>query len=133
VVQLHVVVMHCLVELAKTAVKIIYLTQVNGVLVSTPRCGCGSDYSVYKIGNFMRFITSFGLVVEFDGRSKVIVNVPPTYNNGRLTGICGNFDGIATNDATECNGRSYTGTSANFFGDTCVVTDPEGPAGGTTS
>jgi von Willebrand factor type D domain len=97
--------------------------QINGVAVHIPQFG--SDYSIYLIGYFMRFITSFGLVVEYDGSSKVIVNVPPTYNNGQLTGICGNFDGIAANDPTECNGQNYTGTTVNSFGDACVVNDTE--------
>jgi hypothetical protein len=103
------------------------LIQINGMPVSSPKFG--SDYSIYLIGNFMRFITSFGLVVEYDGFSKVNVNVPPTYNNGRLTGICGNFDGIAANDPTECNGHNYTGTTVNSFGDACVVDDTEAAVG----
>jgi len=78
----------------------------------------------------MRFITSFGLVVEYDGHSQVNVNVPPTYNSDKLTGICGNFDGIWTNDATECNGQSYAETDdVDFFGDICIVPDSDADHG----
>jgi len=111
--------------LIKVHISAILLSQVNGVPVNTPRCSCGNDYSIYQIGSFVRFITSFGLVVEYDGYSQINVNVPPTYNDGRLTGICGNFDGTASNDATECNGQSYTGTNVDSFGDKCVVPDTD--------
>jgi len=70
----------------------------------------------------MRFLTPFGLVVEFDGNYVIQVDVPPQYR-GYLTGLCGNFDGILLNDGTECNGQSYTGADIELYGDTCIVPD----------
>ena len=97
--------------------------KVNGVPVNVPYCM--SDYTVYFTGLFVRFQTIFGLAVEFDGVSQAFVYVPPTYNNGKMTGICGNFNGIAADDLSQCNGLPFGGTPPDKFGDVCVVNDTD--------
>ena len=56
-------------------------------------------------------ITSDQVVIKFDGFEDVAVTVPESYqskkgSNQRLKGLCGNFDGDASNDLVD-----YTGTN----------------------
>ena len=94
----------------------------NGLPKTVPYCT--DYYNVYHSGNFIRFQTTFGLAVEYDGSSTVNVYIPQTYRNG-MTGICGNFDGNAGNDLTMCNGHTYSGSPPEKFGDVCVVNDTD--------
>jgi len=83
-----------------------------------------SDYTIYYSGLFVRFQTSFGLAVEFDGLTRVNVYVPPAYS-GNMTGICGNFNDNPDDDLSQCNGVPYIGTLPDKFGDSCVVNDTD--------
>jgi hypothetical protein len=72
--------------------------------------------------------TTFGLVVEFDGRWVISVYVSSLYA-GKMCGLCGNNDNDPTNDLTLANG-TYVGNWPNavvVFGDSYVVDDPEQP------
>ena len=82
------------------------------------------SYTVFQSGNFFRFLTKFGLAVELDGYSLAQIYIPKTYKSG-MTGICGNFDGIRSNDLTNCDGATYSGTPTDKFGDICVVNDTD--------
>jgi hypothetical protein len=86
---------------------------------------CNDNYTIFLSGYYVRYQASFGLAVEFDGQSSVNIYIPPIYGSGQLTGLCGNNDGIAANDLTQCNGKTYSGTPADKFGDTCVVNDTD--------
>jgi len=94
--------------------------QVNDVVNSIPYSL--ASYNVDYAGISVRIETSFGVVVEYDGWTKVSVLVPSTYNS-QLTGLCGNFDGNDKNDWTTADG-TYVGDNedrTNLLGDSFIV------------
>lgn len=50
-------------------------------------------YSITLSGRWITVTTPWGLVVRFDGNSRVTVIVPKRFSN-KLTGICGDCNGI---------------------------------------
>ena len=96
----------------------------NGSPVAVPYST--ANYQVFYYGAYLRYETTFGLYVEFDGKWTGIVSVPSTYS-GQMTGMCGNYDGKPNNDLTLTNG-SYVGLSGVgwiAFGDSWIVPDTE--------
>jgi len=95
--------------------------QVNNVVQNIPY-SLDSTYTVDYVGLSVRIQTTFGVVVEYDGWTKVSVLVPPSYNS-LLTGLCGNYDGNSTNDWTTADG-TYVGDNVNktdLLGDSFIV------------
>jgi len=83
------------------------------------------DWYVNYDGLNVRYETSFGLSVSFDGKWSILVNVPTTLHVGSMCGMCGNNDNNPNNDLTMSNG-SYVGNlpdAGNLVGDSYVVAD----------
>jgi hypothetical protein len=102
-----------------------FLPQINGVAVNLPYSS--PLYSVYFSGGFVRYQTTFGLAVETDGSFVVHIFVPSTYRS-LLNGLCGNFDGVSTNDLVY-NNTDYS-SNPRQFGDFYIF--PETTANGST-
>jgi len=81
-----------------------------------------STFTVQYAGLSVRIQTTFGVVVEYDGWTKISVLVPPEYNSN-LTGLCGNFDGNSANDWTKADGTDISGDPdrTNLLGDSYIV------------
>ncbi|XP_021353729.1 zonadhesin-like [Mizuhopecten yessoensis] len=68
---------------------------VNGKLVFLPYRT--AQFEIALSGTYVRLETRCGLVVQFDGASSAIVQVPNVYGND-LTGICGNCNNNPNDD-----------------------------------
>ena len=71
------------------------------------------NYTVFTSGNYVRYQTTFGLAVEFNGISTINIYMPPQYR-GKVMGICGNFDRNYVNDMVYVNGINYYGRAEEF-------------------
>uniref|UniRef100_A0A672MAK9 VWFD domain-containing protein n=1 Tax=Sinocyclocheilus grahami TaxID=75366 RepID=A0A672MAK9_SINGR len=74
--------------------------QVNGVLTNLPyssRSLNGFLVQAYKDGIYYIIKTGFGLYVTYDLSYYVTVTIPDSYRK-KTCGLCGNFDGIPSND-----------------------------------
>ncbi|MBN3303033.1 SSPO protein, partial [Amia calva] len=76
---------------------------VNGAPVSLPRLYTGSGLRLERAGLFLSLSSTLGLTVLWDGAMRVYVRLSPELR-GRVTGLCGNFDGDAENDFTSRQG-----------------------------
>ncbi|XP_072179240.1 uncharacterized protein [Diadema setosum] len=83
---------------------------VNGIPIQLPKYY--SAWSVERSGFFYVIFANFGLELLWDGGTRVYVSVTPEYK-GRLSGLCGNFDGDQENDFTARNG-AVEHSSDNF-------------------
>ncbi|KAJ8782814.1 hypothetical protein J1605_009422 [Eschrichtius robustus] len=70
---------------------------VNGVSVMPPKVYTGSGLSLRRAGLFLLLTTCLGLTLLWDGGTRVLVQLSPEFR-GRLAGLCGDFDGDASND-----------------------------------
>ncbi|XP_059389537.1 IgGFc-binding protein [Carassius carassius] len=73
---------------------------VNGVLTNLPYSSSslkGPLVQAYKEGIYYIIKTGFGLYVTYDLSYHVTVTIPDNYSN-KTCGLCGNFDGIPSND-----------------------------------
>ncbi|XP_019732999.1 zonadhesin, like [Hippocampus comes] len=68
----------------------------------------------------VQLTTDFGLTVRFDGRSRGEIILPSTYKNA-VRGLCGNYDGIRTNDYMKPDGTVIR--DLNAFGESWRVSD----------
>jgi hypothetical protein len=104
----------------------VYATQVDGRTVSLPYVVAGA-YTIDYFGDSVRLQTSFGLIVKFDGGSKVSVLVPRSIFRGKTHGMCGADSGNADDDY-RMNSGSYIGRTCQAgttIGDSYVVPDSE--------
>ncbi|NWX00896.1 SSPO protein, partial [Caloenas nicobarica] len=76
---------------------------VNGVSVRPPKVYSGSGLTLERAGLFLLLLSRLGLVVLWDGGTRVYVRLEPQHR-GRVAGLCGNFDGDAENDFTSRQG-----------------------------
>ncbi|KAM9651443.1 SCO-spondin-like [Trichechus inunguis] len=70
---------------------------VNGVPISPPKVYTGLGLSLHRAGLFLVLSTRVGLSLLWDGGTRVLVHLPPQFR-GRVAGLCGDFDGDASND-----------------------------------
>jgi len=117
-------------EISETKTKTMHLDYVHPLRqvnnITTPLPYQSAQYVADYSGRFVQIQTSFGVSIEYDGLAYGSVSVPPTYAR-KLTGICGNNDGNATNDWTTSSG-SFVGNladAANQLGDSFIVSDTE--------
>ncbi|XP_061619132.1 LOW QUALITY PROTEIN: zonadhesin, like [Phyllopteryx taeniolatus] len=94
--------------------------QVNGTAVVPPVEWLGGT-KIYLSGKFVVLETSFHLRVRFDGNHHADVSVPTSYN-GRLCGMCGNFNGNPRDDNLKPDRTPALTT--NELGDSWQVPDP---------
>uniref|UniRef100_A0A3Q3DSF1 Zonadhesin, like n=1 Tax=Hippocampus comes TaxID=109280 RepID=A0A3Q3DSF1_HIPCM len=78
----------------------------------------------------VQLTTDFGLTVRFDGRSRGEIILPSTYKNA-VRGLCGNYDGIRTNDYMKPDGTVIR--DLNAFGESWRVSDRQLHSGFETS
>ncbi|XP_008064182.1 SCO-spondin [Carlito syrichta] len=70
---------------------------VNGVSVTPPKVYTGLGLCLHRAGLFLLLTTRLGLTLLWDGGTRVLVQLSPQFH-GRVTGLCGDFDGDANND-----------------------------------
>lgn len=79
-----------------------FRVKVNGSRVSVP-FNLKSILKIDQSAEAIFLTTEIGLQIEWDGRSFLQIQVPPTYKN-KLCGLCGNFNGISRDDLTSREG-----------------------------
>ncbi|KAI8502373.1 hypothetical protein Bbelb_199610 [Branchiostoma belcheri] len=82
----------------------------NQVLVYTPVV-VGSYFNVNQSGDHIVLTTDFGLRVSFDGQQEVLVSLPGCFAN-RTSGLCGNYNGDASDDNRTADGRAASSDAA---------------------
>ncbi|XP_005404818.1 PREDICTED: SCO-spondin [Chinchilla lanigera] len=70
---------------------------VNGVTIRPPKVYTGPGLSLRHAGLFLLLTTRLGLSLLWDGGTRVLVQLSPHFR-GRVAGLCGDFDGDASND-----------------------------------
>ncbi|CAK7295104.1 SSPO [Vulpes lagopus] len=70
---------------------------VNGVSITPPKVYTGPGLSLRRAGLFLLLTTRLGLSLLWDGGTRVLVQLAPQFR-GRVSGLCGDFDGDASND-----------------------------------
>ncbi|ELK05197.1 SCO-spondin [Pteropus alecto] len=70
---------------------------VNGVSITPPKVYTGPGLSLRRAGLFLQLATRLGLTLLWDGGTRVLVQLSPQFR-GRVAGLCGDFDGDASND-----------------------------------
>uniref|UniRef100_H9GQ52 Zonadhesin n=1 Tax=Anolis carolinensis TaxID=28377 RepID=H9GQ52_ANOCA len=94
---------------------------VTGQRVTLPVSVAEDRVSVRLSGTFVLIQTDFGLSVRFDGNHHAEVSVPPSYY-GYVCGLCGNYNGEASDDNLMPDGTS-AGTDADKLGESWQVPD----------
>ncbi|XP_004594559.2 SCO-spondin [Ochotona princeps] len=70
---------------------------VNGVSVTPPKTYTGPGLNLRRAGLFLLLTARLGLTLLWDGGTRVLVQLSPQFR-GRVSGLCGDFDGDASND-----------------------------------
>ncbi|XP_074051346.1 SCO-spondin-like [Macrotis lagotis] len=70
---------------------------VNGVSVRPPKIYTGPGLSLRQVGLSLLFTAHLGLSLLWDGGTRVMIQLVPQFR-GRVSGLCGDFDGDAAND-----------------------------------
>ena len=91
------------------------VVEMNGIRVDNfPYVVPGDGSRVTKIPGRVRvYLASSGVVVLWDGSHMVQVTVPNTYSN-RTCGLCGQFNGISSDDLETRNGTVYTPSHPSY-------------------
>ncbi|XP_060137056.1 SCO-spondin-like [Zootoca vivipara] len=91
---------------------------VNGVSVRPPKTYSGNGLTLERAGLFLSLISQLGLTVLWDGGTRIYIKLDPMYQ-GRMSGLCGNFDGDTENDFTSRQG--IVEPTADLFGNSWRV------------
>ncbi|KAL7977860.1 hypothetical protein Chor_010812 [Crotalus horridus] len=86
---------------------------VNGVSVRPPKTYSGNGLTLERAGLFLVLLTQRGLTVFWDGGTRVYIKLEAKYQ-GRVAGLCGNFDDDAENDFSSQQG--IVEPTADLFG-----------------
>uniref|UniRef100_H0VSR4 SCO-spondin n=1 Tax=Cavia porcellus TaxID=10141 RepID=H0VSR4_CAVPO len=70
---------------------------VNGLPIKPPKIYSGLGLGLHHAGLFLLLTTRLGLSLLWDGGTRVLVQLSPNFR-GRVAGLCGDFDGDASND-----------------------------------
>ncbi|XP_037116970.1 zonadhesin, like isoform X3 [Syngnathus acus] len=92
---------------------------VNGEIISPPLSPV-EGLLITMNSRQVQLTTDFGLTVRFDGRSRGEIILPSTYKNA-VRGLCGNYDGIRSNEYMKPDGTIIS--NLNAFGESWRVTD----------
>uniref|UniRef100_A0A8D2L3M7 SCO-spondin n=1 Tax=Varanus komodoensis TaxID=61221 RepID=A0A8D2L3M7_VARKO len=91
---------------------------VNGASVRPPKTYSGNGLTLERAGLFLALVSQLGLTVLWDGGTRVYVRLDPVFR-GRVSGLCGNFDGDTENDFASQQG--IVEPTAELFGDSWRV------------
>ncbi|XP_035688751.1 SCO-spondin-like [Branchiostoma floridae] len=100
---------------------------VNDVPILPPKAYNGTGLVIHKSGIYVIVSSVIGLEVKWDGQTRVYVKLDPVFE-GKVGGLCGNYDGNAENDFTARQGGVES--VAHMFADTwrvstsCMETEP---------
>ncbi|XP_063157945.1 SCO-spondin-like [Candoia aspera] len=86
---------------------------VNGVSVRPPKTYGGNSLALERAGLFLVLLARLGVTVLWDGGTRVYIKLDARYQ-GRVAGLCGNFDGDAENDFSSQQG--IVEPTADLFG-----------------
>ncbi|XP_072010680.1 SCO-spondin-like isoform X3 [Engystomops pustulosus] len=86
---------------------------VNGAAVQLPKLYSGNGIILDRAGLFTVLLAHLGLTVLWDGGTRVYIKLDPVFR-GRISGLCGNFDGDTENDFTSRQG--IVEPTADLFG-----------------
>ncbi len=89
---------------------LLVFSQVNNEFVSLPS-SFGTQVTINQVGNNVKVQTDFGLRVLYDAQYHAEVYVPSSYQ-GRMRGLCGNYNGNKMDDFLLPNGTQSTSVSA---------------------
>ncbi|KYO43844.1 SCO-spondin [Alligator mississippiensis] len=108
------------VEIGNTVVHLLRgrAVTVNGASVRPPKVYGGNGLTLERAGLFLILISQLGLTVLWDGGTRVYVKLDPVFQ-GRVAGLCGNFDGDTENDFTSQQGMVEP--TADLFGNSWRV------------
>ncbi|KAK2155929.1 hypothetical protein LSH36_226g00004 [Paralvinella palmiformis] len=81
-------------------------------------------FKITKNGQFTRFESTDGLIIDFDGSWIGLIKVPDIYKE-KVDGLCGNYDGDPENDMMTSSKSSST--SYAEIGNSWQVDDPDDP------
>ncbi|KAJ6663734.1 hypothetical protein lerEdw1_009813 [Lerista edwardsae] len=79
----------------------------NGLLINLPYYIDHYKVLLYRHGWDIVVKTDFGLTIAFDGKNNIRLTVPGTYRRS-LCGLCGTFNGEASDDMTQPDGVATT-------------------------
>uniref|UniRef100_A0A3P8RX36 SCO-spondin n=1 Tax=Amphiprion percula TaxID=161767 RepID=A0A3P8RX36_AMPPE len=91
---------------------------VNGMPVTLPKSYSGSGLTLEKVGLFVSLSSRLGVTLLWDGGMRVYVRLA-AHLQGRVGGLCGNFDGDTENDFTTRQG--IVESTAELFGNSWKV------------
>ncbi|XP_010767368.1 SCO-spondin, partial [Notothenia coriiceps] len=91
---------------------------VNGMPVSLPKSYSGSGLTLERVGLFVSLSSRLGVTLLWDGGMRVYVRLA-AHLRGRVSGLCGNFDGDTENDFTTRQG--IVESTAELFGNSWKV------------
>ncbi|KAI9545246.1 hypothetical protein NQZ68_037826 [Dissostichus eleginoides] len=91
---------------------------VNGMPVSLPKSYSGSGLTLERVGLFVSLSSRLGVTLLWDGGMRVYVRLS-AHLRGRVSGLCGNFDGDTENDFTTRQG--IVESTAELFGNSWKV------------
>ncbi|MGH0153390.1 UNVERIFIED_CONTAM: hypothetical protein FKN15_041923 [Acipenser sinensis] len=86
---------------------------VNGVAVRLPKTYSGSGLTLDRAGLFLTLTAKLGLTLLWDGGTRLYMKLDPSFQ-GRVGGLCGNFDGDTENDFTTRQG--IVESTSDLFG-----------------
>ncbi|XP_058879421.1 SCO-spondin [Acipenser ruthenus] len=91
---------------------------VNGVAVRLPKTYSGSGLTLDRAGLFLTLTAKLGLTLLWDGGTRLYMKLDPSFQ-GRVGGLCGNFDGDTENDFTTRQG--IVESTSDLFGNSWRV------------
>ncbi|XP_026558170.1 IgGFc-binding protein-like isoform X2 [Pseudonaja textilis] len=84
---------------------------VNGLEVNTPTTMVNGKVKISQINGRFLIETDFQLEVTFDNNWAILVTLPSSYY-GTTCGLCGNFNGVTTDDMVDLNGTQVSSIMA---------------------
>ena len=92
--------------------------QVNGIKVRLPNKDGSSNIEISRSGSYVTaFSSECNIRVQFDGNHLVSVKAERAYYGGKLAGICGNCNGIYSDDLQTKDGKDVSSSGRRGHSD----------------
>ena len=92
--------------------------QVNGIKVSLPNKDGSSNIEISRSGSYVTaFSSECNIRVQFDDNHLVSVKAERAYYRGKLAGICGNCNGIYSDDLQTKDGKDVSSSGRRGHSD----------------